>query len=177
MWIIAFQKRLFAFYKKEVRIELITRYDMKKISIDLIVSLMFFVFGLGMLFVSSKLRFSTSVTKFAGPGTFPVMLTIVIVVFSGILIVKELIKISNGTADTLKIKKRDLIRILKLLIISVIYIEILQVVGYLVATIGFTALSLWIFEFRKKVPFAVISIIFPIIIFIIFKEFLNIPLP
>ena len=157
---------------------MITRYYvMKKISMNLIVTSMFFLFGLGMLVVSLKLPFSTSVTNFAGPGTFPVILTVIIVVISGILLVTEIIKLSKGTADTLKINKRDVIRILSIIISTVVYIEILPVVGFLAATIGFTALSLWIFGFRKIVPFAIISIVFPCFIIIVFKVFLQITLP
>ncbi len=130
-----------------------------------------------MLAVSSQLPFRTNVTNFAGPGTFPVGLTIIIVFFSGILIVKEVIRISKGTANALKITKNDLIRVVSIIVSSIIYIELLPVVGYLAATIGFTALALWIFGFRKKLPFAVITIVFPLAILVIFKEFLNIPLP
>jgi putative tricarboxylic transport membrane protein len=150
---------------------------MKRISMDLIVSSLFFVFGLGMLVVSSRLPFSTNVTNFAGPGTFPVGLTFIIVFFSGILLIKEIFKIKNGTAKYIKIEKRDVIRVLSIIVSSIIYIELLPVVGYLIATIGFTALALWIFGFRQKVPFVVITIVFPIVIMLIFKEFLNIPLP
>lgn len=138
---------------------------------------MFFLFGLGMLAKSSALPLSTSVTSFAGPGTFPILLTVIIVVISGILIVKEIVKISKGTATAIKFNKQDVIRVLSILVSSVVYIQILPIVGFLVATIGFTALSLWIFGYRKKVTLVIISIVFPLIVFLIFKVFLNIPLP
>ncbi|MDW7661884.1 MAG: tripartite tricarboxylate transporter TctB family protein [Bacillota bacterium] len=150
---------------------------MKKIPIVFIVAIMFFIGGLGMLIVALKLPLDSPVTTIGGPGTFPALVLIVLIFFSGLLMLVEYRKMKNDSVVLLKFEKGDLKRILLVVTVSFIYLLVIEATGYLIATFGFTAMLLWLFGLRKKVSFAVITIVYPLIIFFVFKMLLKIPLP
>lgn len=150
---------------------------MKKISVGFMVAMMFFIGGLGMLGFALQLPYKSAVTTIGGPGTFPTMVLVILVFFSGVLVLTEYKKLRSGTYITFKYEPGDFKRILSVIVASFIYLVVIEATGYLIATFVFTAVLLWLFGFREKMPFIVITVIYPILIFFTFKTLLNIPLP
>lgn len=150
---------------------------MKKLTLTFVVALVFFWGGIGWLALAWQLPHRTSITIMAGPGTFPVIILVILIIFSGLLAVMEFKKIKAGAVESLGFEKGDLKRILMITIAAFLYLMIINTVGYIVATTSLIAVLFWLFRFRNKVAFVVLAIAFPLLLFFVFRVFLNIPLP
>ena len=152
---------------------------MKRMTLSFFVALAFVVLGSAALIVSLKLPFSTPVTKIGGPGTFPTVFLIIIVVFSAILAVTEFLSASKTSESqaSIKIEKKDVIRILLLIAAVTIYIAFLDTVGFIVFTPFLILVSLWLFGYRHIIISPVLAIGFTILMHLLFRVFLKISLP
>ena len=155
---------------------------MKRMTLSFFVALAFVVLGSLALIVSLKLPFSTPVTKIGGPGTFPTVFLIIIIVFSAILAVTELFQSfsaskTSGSPSAIQIEKKDVIRILLLIATVTIYIAFLDTVGFIVFTPFLIVISLWLFGYRHIIISPVLAIGFTVLMHLLFRVFLKISLP
>ena len=158
---------------------------MKRITLSFVVALAFVVLGIGGLaLVTSRLPFNSPVTAVGGPGTFPAIYLVIIVAFSAILAVTELVKSfsasqskSSESKQPAKIEKKDMARILLMIAAVTVYISILNTAGFLIATPLLTLALLWLFGYRNKIISPVLAAGFAFLLYSVFQTFLKIPLP
>jgi hypothetical protein len=152
---------------------------MKRITFDFTIALAFIVLSIVGLTVSLQLPFNSPVAASAGPGTFPTAYLVIILVSSVALAVKEYKKALSASGTTKRwIEKEDLKRILILLGMLIIYIAVLELIGfYVIATTILIIGLLWLFEYRNKVVFPIVAIGFPVLMHLFFEVFLKILLP
>ena len=72
---------------------------------------------------------------------------------------------------------KDLLRVFVLIISIIIYVFVLPIIGYRIATIIFLAASLWIFGLRNKISFVLITGCIPLGVFYLFQILLKVQLP
>jgi putative tricarboxylic transport membrane protein len=150
---------------------------MKKLTLTFVVALVLFFGGIGWLTLAWQLPHRTSITTMAGPRTFPVVILIVLVIFSGLLAVVEFKKIRAGAVESFGFEKGDLKSILMIVIAAFLYLMVLNTVGYIVSTASLIAVLFWLFGFRNKVVFVVLVVTFPFLLFFVFQIIMKIPLP
>jgi len=152
---------------------------MKRITLSFIVALAFVVLGIVGFAVVSKLPFSNPVTRVGGPATFPAAFLVIIITFSVILAVTELVSSfsASGLPESGSMEKKDIARILLLIAAVSVYILILDTAGFLVATPLFIIALFWLFGYRNKIISLVLAIGFPVILYLLFRVFLKISLP
>lgn len=107
-------------------------------------------------------------------GLFPRILSIGILILNTI----QLIKVMTG--KILERKRRDEIEPKKLLIIlsaSIVYILALQILGFLISSLIYLAVSMYFLRVKNKKLLLLVSIATVVIIYISFGTLLNVPIP
>ena len=153
---------------------------MKRMTLSFYVALALVALGIAGLRVALRLPFSTPITAIGGPGTFPAAFLVIIITFSAILAVTELVKsfsVSSESKPPAKMEKKTVIRILLLIAAVTIYISTLGTVGFMISTPLLTLALLWLFEYRNKILSPVLAIGFTILLRLLFQTFLKVLLP
>ena len=152
---------------------------MKRITLSFVVALMLIVLGIIVLVAAWRLPLNTPVTAIGGPGTFPVAFLIMIITFSAILAVTELVKSFSAPEPPASeiIGKKDLIKILLLIGTVTVYILNFRAVRFMISTPLLTMVLLWLFGYRNKIIIAVLAIGFATFLQLLFQTFLSVPLP
>lgn len=145
-----------------------------KIGINSIVGLIFLLFSLFVLNVISKLPEGTSLAQ-SGPGFFPKVIIIIMLIVSVALIIKDLI--SNKEKSKFEINNDDEIKVVLLIIAIALYIFLLSKIGYVITTAILLIITFWLFGYRNKIKLISLSIATPIIINFVFKALLQVQLP
>ena len=156
---------------------------MKRMNLSFFVALALVAAGIMGMIVALQLPFSTPISKIGGPGTFPTAYLVVIIFFSSILAVTELVKSfsASGSSEPAqafgKMGKKDVIRVLLLIAAVTIYILNLNKVGFKISTPLLILVSLWLFGYRNKIISPVLAIGFPALLYLLFRTVLKISLP
>jgi len=153
---------------------------MKRMTLSFYVASALVVLGLVVLRTALRLPFSTPITAFGGPGTFPTAYLVMIITCSAILAVTELVKSLSAPESSVpkfKIGKKDVIRIMLMLAAVAVYILTLSTVGFMIATPVFTFVLLWLFGYRNMIISPVLAIGFTILLRLLFQTFLRVLLP
>lgn len=79
--------------------------------------------------------------------------------------------------DKEKIPKADVVAILTVVGFLLVYIMLLEFLGFLLTTALFLFINTWYMGYRKWVSNLIVSISIPLFIYIVFTEFLEIILP
>jgi len=153
-----------------------------KLSLSFYVSVLLVIIGLVVLRTAIRLPFSTAFAGVGGPGTFPTAYLAIIIVFSAILAVQELIKsiAAAGTSEAEPTTAEDeniIMRILLLCVAVALYIIYLSSVGFMVATPLLVLALLWLFGYRNILISPVLAIGFTVILRLVFQTFLRVLLP
>ena len=152
---------------------------MKRITLSFVVASTFVILGIaGLWVVVSRLPFSTPITAVGGPGTFPAIYFVIIVTFSAVLAVTELVKTRHTESKpSAKMEKKDVARILLMIAAVVVYISVLDKAGFMIATPFLTFVLLWLFGYRNIIISPVLAIGFTFFLYSLFQTFLKISLP
>lgn len=150
---------------------------MKQISLKFVVSGVLFLASLAWLKVASELPIASSVTTFAGPGTFPLLILSIMVVGSFVVTLAEFRNVMKGKAEASQTTDSDYKRVGALVATAAIYAISIEYVGYIPATIFLLFVTLLLFGARNKLALALVSTLFPIAIYCLFKLILQVQLP
>lgn len=71
----------------------------------------------------------------------------------------------------------DYLRVVGLIVLAIIYLLVLDTIGFLFATIPFLCLALLLFGVKKILPLALVSVITPSLLYFVFNNLLNVYLP
>lgn len=149
---------------------------MKKISLGFVVSGLFFLLSLAWLGYTRTMPFSSSVTSFGGPATFPFLVLSIMAVGAGIVTVAEFCKMRKGTGALFP-DRATICRIGLLFLVSVVYVGVIESIGYIPATIFLVLASLMLFGVRDKRALVLVPVLFPAAIFLLFQKLLQVQLP
>jgi putative tricarboxylic transport membrane protein len=141
---------------------------------DITVSLVLIAFCTAALIYS--LRFPVS-DRSVGVGTFPRILSALIIVLSLLQIIIAVVKKQGGVVHPFKIPRKTLILIGISTALIILYILIIQYIGFLLSTVLFLASLIFSFGERVFWKIAVISISVTGIIYIMFSVLARVPFP
>lgn len=129
---------------------------------------------ISIFFISESLKLHNNQSWALSPALFPLIITVSILVFSISLIIKSL----KEDAKELEIQgSRGLNRLLLVIIISFLYLIFLPKLHFLISSIVYLALFLFILGERKWLLLASISTLTPLLIQYIFGNLLDVFLP
>jgi len=113
------------------------------------------------------------------PAVFPRFVTVSLFILSSILLVQGIKKQVTSTVKKQKVKinRVYLIRFILLCATGFIYIQIIRVTGYVVATPIFISGTMLIFNEKKWYRIVLFSIFTTAILYIVFRMIFRVPLP
>ncbi len=149
---------------------------MKNSTLSIIVCVLFFLVSGAWLLHAVTLPFSSPVTRFGGPGTFPSLVLLIMVAGFGWMAVSEYRKMRRA-ADTPTTDRTSLKRVLALFAAAAVYVLIIEIVGYIPATIALLLASLLLFGVRDKRILITVPILFPVMLWFLFQRLLEVQLP
>lgn len=104
----------------------------------------------------------------------PIGLGIILVLLSVMLFfTKDQKQEGNGE----RIPRKELPVVLGVIAFTVLYIALLEIIGFIVTTMLFLFLCSLFLGYKKHVVNAIVSLIFPILIYFLFTDFLQVSLP
>ncbi|MCG8482838.1 MAG: tripartite tricarboxylate transporter TctB family protein [Clostridia bacterium] len=113
-----------------------------------------------------------------GPRFFPQFLSIALMVLSGILILKSFNKSGYEEAKEDETDPWDIseLRVGKIFLLLIIYIGIIEMVGFLISTVVIMSIAMYILKVRKWYHYVIFYVIV-FIIYYVFKEIMYVQLP
>ncbi len=138
---------------------------------DTYVGIFFILFSL--LLFSQVSAMSANAIK-GGAGDFPKMIAWMMMFLAVTLTIRSLF---DKNALQMTFKKAGTLRVISLIVASIVYIALMDVVGFLISSLLFFPTLLFIFKHKRNWLFVVLSISVPCIIFYLFKYILLVPLP
>lgn len=149
---------------------------MKNLTLGFVVSALFFLISLAWLGYTNTMPFSSSVTNFGGPATFPFLVLSVMTVGSGVVTAGEYWKMKRGGGELFP-DMTTILRVAALFAVSVAYVAIVEVTTYVPATVALILASLLLFGVRRKVVLCAVSLAFPLSVYLLFQILLGVQLP
>lgn len=129
---------------------------------------------LSIFFIVESLKLHNGQSWALSPALFPLIITISILLFSLSLIIKSL---KEKHADTEAIRTQGAVKLIFVIIISILYLIFLQKLHFLISSIIYLFLFLFILGERRWWLLEIISLITPALIQYIFGNLLGVFLP
>lgn len=156
---------------------------MKKIIQNAAAALAFLILGLFWFINSFSIKVgSAAVSQGGTPRTVPQIVSVVLLLVSASILAENLLRAfkarGGGAGDAGE--RESLKRFLGVAVIAaaaVLYCLFIGKVGYLPATVVLMGVVAWCFEVRRPVQLAVISLLTPTLLYIVFRFLLVVPLP
>lgn len=151
---------------------------------NLIGSIVFIVFGVWALI--QTFGFQTVANTYVQPAAFPQIMCIGMLVFAVILFVQSLIKLSRLTPDDPLAEQAPSINILGnrgvqaavlVILLSIIYVALFNTLGYVAVSAIVSAIIMLIIGKRNPVQIALVSILVPLGMWLVFYKFLTVNIP
>lgn len=139
---------------------------------DKIVALLLIILGILVFWQASQITFFSD--ELLGPSFFPKFLAIFLIFLGVLLLVRSLIV---SEFPKIELDVQGVWKIAAVILCSVIYLLALEPVGFLLATPLLMFALMMLLKRGKLLTKIVFSVLFPIVAWGVFKEFLNIPLP
>lgn len=112
-----------------------------------------------------------------GPSFFPRILSSGLFIFSSILVIQNIFSEKRTQEERFNIKDKGVQRAAISLIITVIYGLVMNYFGFIITTIFYLVSLMFLLKLRSWIRMLIVSTGVSLIIFTIFKTFLNISLP
>lgn len=147
--------------------------------INIIVALFFILFAALVLALSAGIPVSESQPLTMGTPMFPRMLSYGIIVLSTILIITNFHEArTEKKEDRKKMFEPGTIKMVGIgLLIVFLSVVLMVFVGFIIAMVAMNVAFLFYFKVRNKVVLIVEPIVTPLLIYFMFQNVLNIPLP
>lgn len=108
---------------------------------------------------------------------FPNILTVLLIILSIVMILQGLNIISSPKKIKSGINKREIFYLSSIAIILILYIILMNIVGFIPVTIIFLISGMWYLGYRKWWKNILIAVIGVIFIYYIFTQIMYVPLP
>lgn len=112
-----------------------------------------------------------------GPAFFPEILAGGLILFSVLLVAQALLGKSNGDAEKIGIRQKGVQRVLIALAVMVIYCAILKPVGFIIATVPFIMIFMFLLGNRKKLQYVWVPAAITLAVYLVFEKLLVLSLP
>lgn len=144
---------------------------MKKASI--VAAILSFAFGIFIMAIA--MTFPKSSNGVPGPGMFPIIIALIIMISSIAVLINSL-KIKENNDKEIKFLSADSKRAYITMAILVVYLIVMPLVGFCVSTFCLMFAMIKWFSKKNIIHCALISLIITVVIFFIFNKLLNVPL-
>lgn len=155
---------------------------MKKIVRDMILNIVFIVFGIGIAVMIPSQVPQTATNLTMGPGFFPTFAAALMILVNGLSLVLNYTRYAKDKAKGIKeevVQKtasNDQIRVLIVLAIIAVYIFFMPIIGYIISTLLVVNILLVILKVRKWYHYVLVSA-FTLVIYYVFHNILYVMLP
>ncbi|MCG3088263.1 tripartite tricarboxylate transporter TctB family protein [Sporosarcina cyprini] len=113
-----------------------------------------------------------------GPDFFPKLILALLAIASVFLVTGAAFRMRQeaGPSPT-QFDRAAIGKILALIVVLIAYILLFSVTGFIISTILFLLVAQWIFGIRKILLLGTVSIVVPVVLYIVFTMAFKIPLP
>ena len=120
------------------------------------------------------------------PSTFPRIMIIGMAVFTVVLLIQSIIKLSSMKAGDPLAEKAESLNFLKnngvlaalfVILLCCVYVYFFKSVGYVVVSFLLSGIIMWLIGLRKPVPLLLISALVPLGMWLVFYKFLTVNIP
>lgn len=128
---------------------------------------------IGVYIISTASNFPSMSSSVPGPGFFPNIL-------GGTLITLSILLIKNNMEtefNTKKITNKKNIKTYASMILTLIYISLLEILGFIACSIPFLAIMIYLFKYKNIKINLLVSIATTLVVYYLFNILLNVPLP
>lgn len=147
---------------------------MKNVGVNSVIGLVFLIFSAIWYSLTMSLGAKSGFTAY-GPDFFPKLVITCMIVVSVLLILTDLANKNKTT--TFAIKGKAAVRVVLILVLAALYIFILPLAGYIIATIVALVLLMLLFGVKKRLALVLTAVLFPIGIYYLFEVVLKVILP
>lgn len=128
------------------------------------------------VFVTAS-SFPTPPGNTMGPGYYPILLSIGLLVLSAILLIQTLLKAGKETFEKFDMKSPEVIRFMVSLLATVIYAFVMQYLGFILASVIYLFFLMYLLLNRAYIKMAIISVGVSVSVYLVFSHALNLTLP
>jgi putative tricarboxylic transport membrane protein len=112
-----------------------------------------------------------------GPAFFPEILAGGLILFSVLLMVQALLGKSIGDVERISIRQKGAQRVLIALAVMIVYCAVLKPVGFIIATIPFIMIFMFLLGNRKTVQYVWVPAAITLAVYLVFEKVLVLSLP
>lgn len=155
---------------------------MKKIVRDMILNIVFIVFGIGIAVMIPSQVPQTATDLTMGPNFFPTFAAGLMILVNGISLVLNYVQYTKDKAKggkeefVQKTASNDQLRVITVLAIIAVYVFIMPIIGYIISTLLVVNVLLLILKVRKWYHYILVSA-FTLVIYYVFNNILYVMLP
>ncbi|WP_019377487.1 tripartite tricarboxylate transporter TctB family protein [Virgibacillus halodenitrificans] len=142
---------------------------------DISTGILLIGFSVFMYLIANSFGRSQTETLY-GPDFFPKLVLILLIAFSIVLCIKGFLSL-KGESTKWEIDRKLIFQILLYIILLVIYINLFFIIGFVYSTIVFLLIGQYLFGLRKWIRLILVAIIVPFVLYYLFTNLFNIPLP
>jgi hypothetical protein len=150
---------------------------------NLIASFVLIAFEVWAWFQSGKIK--TAKNAAVQPWTFPRIMIIGMAVFTAVLLIQSIIKLSSmkpddplaAKAETLNPKDKGVLGALITILLCCAYVYFFKSAGYVLVSFVVSAVIMWMIGLRKPLPLVLISALVPLGIWLVFYKVLAVNIP
>ena len=120
------------------------------------------------------------------PSTFPRIMIIGMAVFTAILLIQSILKLSNMKADDPLAEKAESINFVKdkgvlaalfVIVLCIFYVMLFKSLGYVVVSFVLSGVIMWLIGVRKPVQLVLIAVLVPLGMWLVFYKLLSVNIP
>lgn len=112
-----------------------------------------------------------------GPGYYPMLLSIGLLVMSSVLLIQTLLRVGKEEFEKFNIKSSEVIRFAVSFIATVIYAIAMQFLGFILASVLYLFFLMYLLKNREYIKMSIISVGVSVSVYLIFSNVLNLTLP
>jgi putative tricarboxylic transport membrane protein len=112
-----------------------------------------------------------------GPDFFPRLIAAGLFIFSGVLIVSNLLSREEDTVVRFDIKDPGVQRAGIALLASIVYGLLVETFGFILTTIVYLVFLMYVMKLRKWKKMGLVAVMVSLLVFLVFRVFLHITLP
>ena len=151
---------------------------------NLIASIVLLAFELWAWIQSGKIK--TAKNAAVQPSTFPRIMIIGMMVFTVILLIQSIIKLSSMKANDPLAEKAESLNFIKdkgvlaalfVIALCAVYTYFFKSAGYVIVSFVLSGIIMWLIGLRKPVPLLLISALVPLGMWLVFYKFLSVNIP
>ena len=151
---------------------------------NLIASIGLLAFELWAWIQSGKIK--TAKNAAVQPSTFPRIMIIGMTIFTVVLLIQSIIKLSSmkagdplaAKAESLNfIKDKGVLSALIVILLCCVYVYFFKSLGYVVVSALLSGIVMWMIGLRKPAPLLLVSTLVPLGVWLVFYKFLSVNIP